>query len=108
MWEFDCTLIIELRKCFPGNILSPEHIHACVSYIYNDLTPPPQRSIAIFSSENRDTWAKCRAELVEAGNEGALKALDTAAFNIVFESEKIGTDPIKTYHTFLHGNGNNR
>lgn len=93
---------------FPGNILSPEHIHACVSYIYNDQSPPPQRSIAILSSENRDTWARCRTELVEAGNEAALDAIDTAAFNFVFDNEKIGEDPVKAYHTFLHGNGSNR
>nr|AXY87732.1 carnitine O-palmitoyltransferase 2 [Eriocheir sinensis] len=91
-----------------GNILSPEHVYACVSYIYNDPTPPPQHSIAIFSTENRDTWAKCRAELVEAGNEGVLNALDTAAFNIVFDKEEVGMDPYKMYHTFLHGDGDNR
>ncbi|XP_063860409.1 carnitine O-palmitoyltransferase 2, mitochondrial-like isoform X2 [Scylla paramamosain] len=91
-----------------GNILSPEHIHACVSYIYNDQTPPAKRSIAIFTTENRDTWAKCRDELVEAGNEAALDVLDAAAFNIVFDEAILGDDPIKTYHTFLHGDGNNR
>lgn len=101
-------LILQLRICFPGYILSPEHIHACVSYIYNDPTPPPKHSIAIFSSENRDTWARCRAELVEAGNEGVLNSLDTAAFNIVFDDVVVDTDHQKLYHTFLHGNGNNR
>lgn len=45
---------------------------------------------------------------MEAGNEGVLNALDTAAFNIVFDEEKVGMDPLKMYHTFLHGNGNNR
>lgn len=91
-----------------GNILSPAHIHACVSYIYNDQTPPAKRSIAIFTSENRDTWARCREELVEAGNEAALDVLDTAAFNIVFDEAVLGDDPVKSFHTFLHGDGNNR
>ncbi|XP_045131359.1 carnitine O-palmitoyltransferase 2, mitochondrial-like isoform X2 [Portunus trituberculatus] len=91
-----------------GNILSPEHIHACVSYIYNDQIPPAKRSIAIFTTENRDTWAKCREELVEAGNEATLDVLDTAAFNIVFDETVLGDDHEKMYHTFLHGDGNNR
>ncbi|KAK4298498.1 hypothetical protein Pmani_029164 [Petrolisthes manimaculis] len=91
-----------------GNILSPAHIHACVSYIYNDETPPPKHSIAIFSSENRNTWASCRAELLAAGNEAAIETIDTAAFNIVFDDVEVGMDPTKMYHTFLHGNGKNR
>ena len=79
-----------------------------MSYIYNDQIPPAKRSIAIFSTENRDTWAKCREELVEAGNEAALDVLDTAAFNIVFDEAVLGDDHAKAYHTFLHGDGNNR
>ena len=88
--------------------MSPSHVHACVSYIANDQSPAPEHSIAIFSSENRDTWAKCRDELIAAGNEEALNAIDTAAFNIVFDDVETGVDPQKLYHTFLHGNGNNR
>ncbi|KAK7074876.1 Carnitine O-palmitoyltransferase 2, mitochondrial [Halocaridina rubra] len=91
-----------------GNIFSPSHLHACVSYIANDQTPPPKHPIAILSSENRDIWAKCRAELVAAGNEESLNAIDTAAFNIVFDDAKVGTDPEKMYRTFLYGNGKNR
>lgn len=64
--------------------------------------------MAILSSENRDTWAKCRAELIEAGNEKALDAIDTAAFNIVLDDHDVGTDPEKMYRTFLYGNGKNR
>lgn len=64
--------------------------------------------MAILSSENRDTWAKCRAELIEAGNEEALDAIDTAAFNIVLDDHDVGTDPEKMYRTFLYGNGKNR
>lgn len=91
-----------------GNILPPSHIHACVSYIANDPTPAPKHSIAILSSENRDTWAKCRSELIAAGNEEVLNAIDTAAFNMVFDDAKVGTDPKKTYRTFLYGDGKNR
>lgn len=91
-----------------GNILSPDHIHACVSYIAKDQTPPPKHSIAILSSENRDTWAACREELVVAGNEAALNAIDTAAFNVVFDCEEVNLDPEKMYRTFLYGNGKNR
>ncbi|XP_068240394.1 carnitine O-palmitoyltransferase 2, mitochondrial isoform X4 [Palaemon carinicauda] len=91
-----------------GNLLPPDHIHTCVSYVANDPTPAPEHSIAIFSSENRDTWARCRDELIAAGNEEALNLIDTAAFNIVFDDVRTELDPIKTYRTFLYGNGKNR
>nr|XP_053634509.1 carnitine O-palmitoyltransferase 2, mitochondrial-like isoform X2 [Cherax quadricarinatus]XP_053634510.1 carnitine O-palmitoyltransferase 2, mitochondrial-like isoform X2 [Cherax quadricarinatus] len=91
-----------------GNILPPEHIHACISYIAKDQTPPPKYPIAIFSSENRNTWAACRAELLAAGNEAALNAIDCAAFNIVFDDVEVGSQPEKIFHTFLYGNGKNR
>ncbi|XP_027219853.1 carnitine O-palmitoyltransferase 2, mitochondrial isoform X1 [Penaeus vannamei] len=91
-----------------GNILSPSYVHACVSYIANSQSPPPSHCLAILSSENRDTWAKCRAELIAAGNEEALDAIDTAAFNIVLDDLDVGMDPEKMYRTFLYGNGKNR
>ncbi|XP_045616740.2 carnitine O-palmitoyltransferase 2, mitochondrial isoform X1 [Procambarus clarkii] len=91
-----------------GNILPPNHIHACISHIAKDQTPPPKYPIAILSSENRDTWAACRTELVAAGNEAALNSIDSAAFNIVFDDQEVGLDAEKMYRTFLYGNGKNR
>ncbi|KAL7647982.1 UNVERIFIED_CONTAM: hypothetical protein RMT77_001598 [Armadillidium vulgare] len=92
-----------------GNIMPPSHIHACVSYIYNDKSPFPEFPVGILTSENRDVWATMRNELIQAGNEEALMLIDSAAFNIVLDdTSNVKDDPDVWYRTFLCGKGGNR
>ncbi|KAF2367185.1 Acyltransferase ChoActase/COT/CPT [Trinorchestia longiramus] len=91
-----------------GCIYPPSHLHACVAYIVADTSPRPAHPLGYLTSENRDTWAKVRQELVAAGNGEALEAIDHAAYNIVFDSHDVGADPQKCFRTFLYGDGGNR
>lgn len=88
--------------------MPPSYIYACVSYIYNDKSPFPEFPVGILTSEDRDVWATLRNELIQAGNEEALKLIDSAAFNIVLDDTKVNDDPEVSYRTFLYGKGGHR
>ena len=68
----------------------------------------PAHPVGIMTSENRDTWAAVRKELIMAGNDEVLNIIDTAAFNIVIDDVVLNKEPEKSYRTFLYGNGCNR
>ncbi|KAA0198976.1 hypothetical protein HAZT_HAZT010762 [Hyalella azteca] len=79
-----------------------------MAHIAADTTPRPAHPLGYLTSENRDTWAKVRQELVAAGNAESLAAVDHAAFNLVLDGQVVGQDPELCYRTFLYGDGGNR
>uniref|UniRef100_A0A2P2I894 Carnitine O-palmitoyltransferase 2 n=1 Tax=Hirondellea gigas TaxID=1518452 RepID=A0A2P2I894_9CRUS len=91
-----------------GCVHPPSHMHACMTHIAADTTPRPSHPIGYLTSENRDTWAKVRHELESLGNGEALRMIDHAAFNIVFDDSVLADDHEKSYRTFLYGDAGNR
>ncbi|XP_044285807.1 carnitine O-palmitoyltransferase 2, mitochondrial isoform X2 [Varanus komodoensis] len=90
-----------------GNIVKPSEIQAHLKWILSDNSPVPAFPLACLTSENRDTWAKMRQELLDNGNKEALAKVDSAIFCLCLDDF-----PVKDYnhlsHTMLHGDGINR
>ena len=84
-----------------------EEIYACIRHILDAGLQEANDSIGVLTSENRDTWAALREQLVACGNEEALSAIDTALFCISLD-ETNSNEPDDLAHGFLHGNANNR
>ena len=94
-----------------GDIHSPETIHASLAHILNQKTSHDNNedSVSVFTTENRDTWAQIRDELIADGNEAALKHIDSALFVVCLDDEAFGEDkPSDLVRNLLHGNGSNR
>lgn len=68
-----------------GNIEPPEAIMARFKYILSQDTKKTEYPVAVLTTENRDTWAKIRADFVSDGNGEALKTVDSALFVISLE-----------------------
>ncbi|XP_054835962.1 carnitine O-palmitoyltransferase 2, mitochondrial isoform X2 [Eublepharis macularius] len=90
-----------------GNIVEPLEIQAHLKYILSDISSVPTFPLACLTTENRDTWASLRQELLDNGNEQALRKVDSAIFCLCFDDSPI-EDLIQLSHTMLHGNGINR
>lgn len=58
---------------FSDNVVPAAEIKACLSHILSDQTPMPQHPLGYLTSENRDTWASLREQLLQNGNRDALK-----------------------------------
>ncbi|XP_028666703.1 carnitine O-palmitoyltransferase 2, mitochondrial [Erpetoichthys calabaricus] len=90
-----------------GNLLKPTKIHAHLKFILSDPAPPQAFPLGILTSENRDTWAALREQLLAAGNEEALAKVDSALFCLCLDDESL-KDHVHISHNMLHGDGQNR
>lgn len=65
---------------------------------------PAEHPIGILTTENRDTWAGIRQQLVDTQNESALKTVDTALFCVSLDDQQ--NDPseyVPIVQNLLHG-----
>ncbi|XP_074524076.1 carnitine O-palmitoyltransferase 2, mitochondrial [Halichoeres trimaculatus] len=90
-----------------GNLVSPSEIQSHLKYILSDQTPEPAFPLGVLTSENRDTWAGLRDNLIAAGNAEDLKVVDSALFCLALDDESM-KDHIHISHNMLHGDGCNR
>ncbi|XP_015278779.1 PREDICTED: carnitine O-palmitoyltransferase 2, mitochondrial [Gekko japonicus] len=90
-----------------GNIMKPSEIQAHLKYILSDNSAAPAFPFACLTTENRDSWASLRQELLDSGNEEALRKVDSAIFCLCFDDSPV-KDLVHLSHTMLHGDGSNR
>ncbi|XP_063154039.1 carnitine O-palmitoyltransferase 2, mitochondrial [Candoia aspera] len=90
-----------------GDIVKPSEIQAHLKFILSDNTPAPAFPLAYLTTENRDTWATLRQELLDNGNREALRKVDSAIFCLCLDDFPI-KDLNHLSHTMLHGDGINR
>ncbi|XP_062994892.1 carnitine O-palmitoyltransferase 2, mitochondrial [Elgaria multicarinata webbii] len=90
-----------------GNIVKPSEIQAHLKWILSDNSPIPAHPLACLTSENRNTWATLRQNLLDSGNEEALGKVDSAIFCLCLDDFPL-EDLNHLSHTMLHGDGINR
>ncbi|KAJ7332709.1 hypothetical protein JRQ81_014889 [Phrynocephalus forsythii] len=90
-----------------GNIVRPSEIQAHLKYILSDNSPAPEFPLACLTSEERDTWAKLRQELLDNGNMETLRKVDSAIFCLCLDDFPI-RDITHLSQVMLHGDGINR
>uniref|UniRef100_A0A6I8N4C2 Carnitine O-palmitoyltransferase 2, mitochondrial n=1 Tax=Ornithorhynchus anatinus TaxID=9258 RepID=A0A6I8N4C2_ORNAN len=89
------------------NIVKAVEIQAHLKSILADDLPVPEFPLAYLTSENRDIWAQLRQELLDNGNEEALRKVDSAMFCLCLDDFPIqNSDHLS--HNMLHGDGMNR
>ncbi|MBN3275665.1 CPT2 palmitoyltransferase, partial [Polyodon spathula] len=90
-----------------GNLVKPGKIQAHLKFILSDPTPAPAFPLGFLTSEDRNVWAGLRQKLLDAGNQEALRKVDSALFCLCLDDEAM-KDHIHTSHNMLHGDGQNR
>uniref|UniRef100_A0A8C8VLW3 Choline/carnitine acyltransferase domain-containing protein n=1 Tax=Pelusios castaneus TaxID=367368 RepID=A0A8C8VLW3_9SAUR len=90
-----------------GNILHPSEIQAHLIYILQDADCLPEFSLCYLTTEDRNTWAAVRQQLLEAGNEDNLQKIDSAVFCLCLDNISPKDDG-ELSHCMLHGRGFNR
>ncbi|XP_058031126.1 carnitine O-palmitoyltransferase 2, mitochondrial isoform X1 [Ahaetulla prasina] len=90
-----------------GNIVKPSEIQAHLKFILSDKAPVPAFPLPYLTTENRDTWATLRQELLDNGNREALRKVDSAIFCLCLDDFPI-KDVDHLSRTMLHGDGTNR
>ncbi|XP_077189805.1 carnitine O-palmitoyltransferase 2, mitochondrial isoform X1 [Paroedura picta] len=90
-----------------GNVMKPLEIQAHLKYILSDNSAAPAFPLASLTTESRDSWASLRQELLDNGNEEALRKVDSAIFCLCLDDSPV-RDLIHLSHTMLHGDGTNR
>uniref|UniRef100_A0A674JIC8 Choline/carnitine acyltransferase domain-containing protein n=1 Tax=Terrapene triunguis TaxID=2587831 RepID=A0A674JIC8_9SAUR len=90
-----------------GNILHPSEIQAQLIYILQDADRLPEFSLCYLTTEDRNTWAAVRQQLLEAGNEDNLQKIDSAVFCLCLDNISLKNDT-ELSHCMLHGRGFNR
>uniref|UniRef100_A0ABM5G7V3 Carnitine O-palmitoyltransferase 2, mitochondrial n=1 Tax=Pogona vitticeps TaxID=103695 RepID=A0ABM5G7V3_9SAUR len=90
-----------------GNIVKPSEIQAHLKFILSDNSPAPAFPIACLTSEDRDTWAILRQELLDNGNKDTLRKVDSAIFCLCLDDFPI-KDLTHLSQTMLHSDGINR
>ncbi|XP_034270993.1 carnitine O-palmitoyltransferase 2, mitochondrial isoform X2 [Pantherophis guttatus] len=90
-----------------GNIVKPSEIQAHLKFILSDNAPVPAFPLPYLTTENRDTWATLRQELLDNGNREALRKVDSAIFCLCLDDFPI-KDVDHLSRTMLHGDGTNR
>ncbi|XP_003216432.2 carnitine O-palmitoyltransferase 2, mitochondrial isoform X1 [Anolis carolinensis] len=98
--------IVEVLDPF-GNILHPSEIQAHLIQIIHDADRLPGFELSYLTTEERNTWATLRQQLVQTGNEENLKKIDSAVFCLCLDSTSPENET-ELAHCFLHGNGFNR
>ncbi|XP_067838411.1 carnitine O-palmitoyltransferase 2, mitochondrial-like [Heptranchias perlo] len=94
-----------LNNC--GDILHPSEIQKSLQYILQGESPPPEFPLGYLTTEERDTWARARQELVDLGNKESLQQVDGAIFCLCLDDSWV-EDETELTHTMLHGYGANR
>ncbi|OCT85028.1 carnitine O-palmitoyltransferase 2, mitochondrial-like [Xenopus laevis] len=90
-----------------GNIVKASEIQAHLQHILFDTTPTPEFPLGYLTSEERNTWAILRQQLLDNGNEEALAKVDSAVFCLCLDDFPI-KDSVHLSHNMLHGSGLNR
>ncbi|XP_020648863.2 carnitine O-palmitoyltransferase 2, mitochondrial isoform X1 [Pogona vitticeps] len=90
-----------------GNILHPSEIQAHLTQIIHDADRLPGFELSLLTTEERNTWATLRQELVLKGNEENLKKIDSAVFCLCLDNTSPKNET-ELAHCFLHGYGFNR
>lgn len=82
---------------------------ARLKYILSKELKKSEYPVAVLTTENRDTWAKLRSDLVNNGNSEALKTIDSAIFAISLEDGSHDeANPIQLFKQLLGGCGYSR
>lgn len=80
-----------------------------MKYILSKETTKAEYPIAVLTTENRDTWAKVRSDLVSDGNSEALKTIDSAIFVISLEDGQFDeVNPTPFFKQLLGASGYSR
>lgn len=80
-----------------------------MKYILSQETKKSDYPVAVLTTENRDTWAKIRSDLLNDGNADALKTIDSAIFVISLEDGEFDeTNPTPLFKQLLGGCGYSR
>ncbi|XP_072462177.1 spermatogenesis-associated protein 9 isoform X2 [Notamacropus eugenii] len=90
-----------------GNILHPYEIQAHLINILQDGETVAEYPLGYLTTENRNTWAAVREQLLQAGNEESIYKIDSAIFCLCLDSFKIQNSSHLS-HCMLHGYGYNR
>lgn len=90
-----------------GNIVPPSAIVSRLKYIFNDEASKnsAEYPLGVLTSENRDTWATVREQLIQNHNENALNMVDSALFCISVDDNNVynDEDPVPLIRNMLHG-----
>ncbi|XP_044513580.1 carnitine O-palmitoyltransferase 2, mitochondrial-like [Gracilinanus agilis] len=90
-----------------GNILHPHEIRAHLINILQDKETIAEYPLGYLTTENRNTWAAVREQLLKAGNEESIYKIDSAIFCLCLDSFRI-QESSHLSHSMLHGYGYNR
>ncbi|XP_023351820.2 carnitine O-palmitoyltransferase 2, mitochondrial-like [Sarcophilus harrisii] len=90
-----------------GNILHPYEIQAHLINILQDGETVAEYPLGYLTTENRNTWAAVREQLLQAGNEESMYKIDSAIFCLCLDSF-IVQNSTHLSHCMLHGYGYNR
>ncbi|XP_036603371.1 carnitine O-palmitoyltransferase 2, mitochondrial-like [Trichosurus vulpecula] len=90
-----------------GNILHPYEIQAHLINILQDGETIAEYPLGYLTTENRNTWAAVREQLLQAGNEESIYKIDSAIFCLCLDSFTV-QDSSHLSHCMLHGYGYNR
>ncbi|XP_043485133.1 carnitine O-palmitoyltransferase 2, mitochondrial-like isoform X2 [Leptopilina heterotoma] len=91
-----------------GTLVSPVEIAANLNFILGDNKGSSKNPIGIFTTSERDQWAKARAHLLKIGNNDVLQKIDSAAFALILDDEDFSQEFMNLLRNFLHGDGKNR
>lgn len=93
-----------------GDIMQPSELYGGIKKILKvaEEDSVDACNLGVFTTMNRDDWAKLRGDLINLGNEHLLKMIDTALFSICLDDVVLGEDKYKLVRTFLHSDGKNR
>jgi len=89
-----------------NNFKSPEHIFTCIKNICERKIESNSNNVGIFTTENRDQWAKIRKKLIDldSKNKENIDRIDSALFVVCLDSCEFDQDLVEHAHNFLHGN----
>ncbi|KAM5149093.1 carnitine O-palmitoyltransferase 2, mitochondrial [Mantella aurantiaca] len=90
-----------------GSIVKASEIKAHLNYILSDKTPAPEFPIGYLTSDDRNTWAIVRQNLLDNGNQDALHKVDSAVFCLCLDDFPV-KDHIHLSHNMLYGSAANR
>ncbi|XP_020864601.1 carnitine O-palmitoyltransferase 2, mitochondrial-like isoform X1 [Phascolarctos cinereus] len=90
-----------------GNILHPYEIQAHLINILQDEETVAEYPLGYLTTENRNTWAAVREQLLQAGNEESVYKIDSAIFCLCLDSFRVENSSHLS-HCMLHGYGYNR
>ncbi|KAI1304159.1 Carnitine O-palmitoyltransferase 2, mitochondrial [Halotydeus destructor] len=90
-----------------GDLKDPQSIFAFLNYFESLKVDSAQDSVAVFSTEDRNTWASIRERLTKSTeNANSLEMIDSAQFVVCLDDLQFdqASELIGQAHNFLHGN----